>query len=191
MRSEPIHGEFILFHRRDAHTHVNSPASRCKDSFRGNEKTRLYRNCFAVFCPRIRFLPALVPATFSSPFSYFGHADTPFHVRVYYMNGIRRRDVTWLCTYFTFDGVALESRISRLHRPTCDYFSSARSNFALHPFNPGVLLRMYTPNEKYFTTSMDTYTFVNRGTEKVVFFIHIVYFWKQIQNNEIVGLIGL
>lgn len=38
---------------------------------------------------------------------------------------------------------------------------------------------------------MDTYTFVDRGTEKVVLFLHIVYFWKQIQNNEIVGLIGL
>lgn len=38
---------------------------------------------------------------------------------------------------------------------------------------------------------MDTYTFVDRGTEKVVLFLHIVYFWKQIKNNEIVSLIGL
>lgn len=38
---------------------------------------------------------------------------------------------------------------------------------------------------------MDTYTFVDRGTEKVVLFLHIVYFWKQIKNNEIISLIGL
>lgn len=101
----------FLFFTDTRHRHTLENSRACKfsavpppllpsppeDSFRGNEKTWLYRNCFAVFRPAYTISPS--PPTFSSPFSYLGHPDTPFpplprHDKGLCMNGIRRRIVT-------------------------------------------------------------------------------------------------
>lgn len=135
--------------RLKTRAHVNSPpflhpSSPPEDSFRGNEKTWLYRNCFAVFRPAYTISPS--PPTFSSPFSYLGHPDTPFpplprHDKGLCMNGIRRivtrhrvllppslpgkKAKGWGAEVFT-DFTAT---------PSCDYFSSARSNLVLYRFD--------------------------------------------------------
>lgn len=151
----PIHpwsSSFFFSHTQTARTHA------CKFSPRlpgGRFLSRKRENVVVqkLLCRVSLAYTIYHPPTLSCPSYFFLSIFLPRSPRhtvspneICYMNGIRSRELN-ATVYFTFDGegvgslsLSRSSWISRLQRPTRDYFSSTRSNFRVTSIQFGCVI---------------------------------------------------